>query len=288
MQITAAMVKELREKTEAGFMDCKNALVECDGDMDKAIDWLRKKGAAKAVKKAGRIAAEGLAKVVVDGNRALLVEMNCETDFAAGNVRFRELVDKAADWIFMNRPASVQEALDGGVQQMIDDATSVISEKITLRRFEFIEKSDDESFGAYTHMNSQIVSAAVVKPIDEEAAKNIAMQVAAMAPTYVSEKDIPADVYEHEKEIQKAIMDQDPSNARKPEAIQQKILEGKISKSMRELCLVDQEFFLDTSTKVGAYLKSRGVQVIRFARYKVGEGIEKKQENFAEEVAKAL
>ena len=288
MEITMAMVKELRDRTEAGFMDCKKALTECDGDMEKAIDWLRKKGASKAVNKAGRIAAEGLTKVVSEGNTALLVEVNCETDFAAGNAHFVELVDKVTEWIMANRPASVEEALEKAVQEMINDATAVISEKLTLRRFEFLEKNDDEAFGLYTHMNKQIVSAVVVKPANEEVANNISMQIAAMAPSYVSEEDIPGDFVEHEREIQKAIMDQDPSNAKKPEDIQKKILDGKVSKSLKEMCLVDQEYFLDTSKKVGQYLKEMGVEVVKFVRLKVGEGIEKKQENFAEEVANAL
>ena len=288
MEITMAMVKELREKTEAGFMDCKKALVETDGDMDAAVDWLRKKGASKAVNKAGRIAAEGLVKVVVDGNKALLVEMNCETDFAAGNVHFQELLDKTTELILEKKPATVEEALEDGVQELINDATAVISEKLTLRRFEFVEKTDEEAMGVYTHMNKQIVSCAVVSPDNQEVAVNMAMQVAAMSPVYVSEEDVPESVIAHEREIQKAIMDQDPSNANKPEAIQEKILSGKVSKSLKESCLSDQDFFLDTSKKVSAYLKENNVKVVKFLRYKVGEGIEKKQENFAEEVANAF
>ena len=286
--VTMAMVKELRERTEAGFMDCKKALTECDGDMEKAIDWLRKKGASKAVNKAGRIAAEGLAKVVVEGNDALLVEVNCETDFAAGNVHFKELVEKATAWIMANKPANVEAALTGGVQTMIDDATAVISEKLSLRRFEFVTKNDDEAFGDYTHMNDQIVSVAVVKPANKEVANNIAMQVAAMAPQYITLKDVPASAIEHEKEIQLALMEQNPAEANKPANVKEKMVAGRIEKTFKPICLDEQEFFLDTTKKVRAYLKEQGTEVVKIARFKVGEGIEKKQENFAEEVAKAL
>ncbi|MBQ1505518.1 MAG: elongation factor Ts [Erysipelotrichales bacterium] len=286
--VTMAMVKELRERTEAGFMDCKKALTECDGDMEKAIDWLRKKGASKAVNKAGRIAAEGLAKVVVEGNTALLVEVNCETDFAAGNVHFQELVDKTTAWIMEHKPATVEEALSGGVQELINDATAVISEKLSLRRFEFVTKNDDEAFGEYTHMNKQIVSVVVTKPANEEVANNMAMQVAAMAPQYVSLSDIPAEVLEHEKEIQLALMEQNPAEAAKPAAVKEKMVQGRIEKTFKPVCLDEQEFFLDTTKKCRAYLKEVGVSIVKMVRFKVGEGIEKKQENFAEEVAKAL
>ena len=191
MQVTATMVKELRDRTEAGFMDCKNALVASDGDMDKAIDWLRKKGISKAIKKEGRVAAEGIAKIIAEGNTALLVEMNSETDFAANNVHFVELVDAVSKAIFEKKPENVEAALEmkvnnGTLKDLITDATAIINEKLSLRRFQFITKADDEEFGLYTHMNKQVVAVSVVKPQDAQLAKNIAMQVASMAPTYVS------------------------------------------------------------------------------------------------------
>jgi elongation factor Ts len=293
MQVTATMVKELRDRTEAGFMDCKNALVASDGDMDKAIDWLRKKGISKAIKKEGRVAAEGIAMIISEGNTALLVEMNSETDFAANNVHFVELVDAVSKAIFEQKPESVEAALEikvdkGTLKDLITDATAIINEKLSLRRFQFVTKNDDEEFGLYTHMNKQVVAVSVVKPQDAQLAKNIAMQVASMAPTYVSEDQMPADLVEHEKEIQAALMKNDPSNANKPQAILDKMLSGKVSKSLKEMCLVDQEFIFDNSQKVGAYLKENKATVVKFARYHVGEGIEKKQENYAEEVSKVF
>ena len=291
MAITAAQVKELRELTGAGMMDCKKALTECEGDTKKAIDWLREKGIAKAAKKEGRIAAEGLAKILIEGNKAVVLEVNSETDFVAKNDRFLALLDEAAKAIFNSNAKTVEEALalptaEGTLNDSFIGAVAVIGEKITLRRFEIVEKSDDELFGSYTHQGGRIVAVTVVKgTADAQVAKNMAMQVASMNPTYVSRNEMPQDVVAHEREVQEGIMANDPSLANKPEKVKAGIIEGRVSKSLQDMCLVDQEYFLDTNLKCGQYLKENNAEVVRFVKYIVGEGIEKKQDDFAAEVA---
>lgn len=291
MAITAAQVKELRELTGAGMMDCKKALTECEGDTKKAIDWLREKGIAKAAKKEGRIAAEGLAKILIEGNKAVVLEVNSETDFVAKNDRFLALLDEAAKTIFNSNAKTVEEALalptaEGTLNDSFIGAVAVIGEKITLRRFEIVEKSDDELFGSYTHQGGRIVAVIVVKgTADAQVAKNMAMQVASMNPTYVSRNEMPQDVVAHEREVQEGIMANDPSLANKPEKVKAGIIEGRVSKSLQDMCLVDQEYFLDSSLKCGQYLKENNAEVVKFVKYIVGEGIEKKQDDFAAEVA---
>ena len=290
MAITAAQVKELRELTGAGMMDCKKALTECEGDTKKAIDWLREKGIAKAAKKEGR-AAEGLAKILIEGNKAVVLEVNSETDFVAKNDRFLALLDEAAKTIFNSNAKTVEEALalptaEGTLNDSFIGAVAVIGEKITLRRFEIVEKSDDELFGSYTHQGGRIVAVTVVKgTADAQVAKNMAMQVASMNPTYVSRNEMPQDVIAHEREVQEGIMANDPSLANKPEKVKAGIIEGRVSKSLQDMCLVDQEYFLDSSLKCGQYLKENNAEVVKFVKYIVGEGIEKKQDDFAAEVA---
>ncbi len=292
MTITAGMVKELRELTGAGMMDCKKALVETDGDVKKAIDWLREKGISKAAKKESRTAADGLSKVIVNGNKATIVELNSETDFVAKNERFLELLDHVSEAISASDPKSVEEALalkvgDKTLNDEIIEARAIIGEKISLRRFENVCKKEEELFGTYMHNGGNISVVCVVNGTqDAQVAKNMAMQIASMAPEYVSGKDLPAEIIEHERKIQTELMNNDPKNANKPEGIKAKIIEGKISKALEDICLVDQIFFLDQDKKVGAWLKEQGAQVVSFVRYKVGEGIEKKQENYAEEVAR--
>ena len=291
MAITAAQVKELRELTGAGMMDCKKALTECEGDTKKAIDWLREKGIAKAAKKEGRIAAEGLAKILIEGNKAVVLEVNSETDFVAKNDRFLALLDEAAKTIFNSSAKTVEEALalptaEGTLNDSFIGAVAVIGEKITLRRFEIVEKSDDELFGSYTHQGGRIVAVTVVKgTADAQVAKNMAMQVASMNPTYVSRDEMPQEVVAHEREVQEGIMANDPSLANKPEKVKAGIIEGRVSKSLQDMCLVDQEYFLDSSLKCGQYLKENNAEVVKFVKYIVGEGIEKKQDDFAAEVA---
>ena len=291
MAITAAQVKELRELTGAGMMDCKKALTECEGDTKKAIDWLREKGIAKAAKKEGRIAAEGLAKILIEGNKAVVLEVNSETDFVAKNDRFLALLDEAAKTIFNSNAKTVEEALalptaEGTLNDSFIAAVAIIGEKITLRRFEIVEKSDDELFGSYTHQGGRIVAVTVVKgTADAQVAKNMAMQVASMNPTYVSRNEMPQDVIAHEREVQEGIMANDPSLANKPEKVKAGIIEGRVSKSLQDMCLVDQEYFLDSNLKCGQYLKENNAEVVKFVKYIVGEGIEKKQDDFAAEVA---
>ena len=291
MAITAAQVKELRELTGAGMMDCKKALTECEGDTKKAIDWLREKGIAKAAKKEGRIAAEGLAKILIEGNKAVVLEVNSETDFVAKNDRFLALLDEAAKAIFNSNAKTVEEALalptaEGTLNDSFIGAVAVIGEKITLRRFEIVEKSDDELFGSYTHQGGRIVAVTVVKgTADAQVAKNMAMQVASMNPTYVSRNEMPQDVVAHEREVQEGIMANDASLANKPEKVKAGIIEGRVSKSLQDMCLVDQEYFLDSNLKCGQYLKENNAEVVKFVKYIVGEGIEKKQDDFAAEVA---
>ena len=291
MAITAAQVKELRELTGAGMMDCKKALTECEGDIKKAIDWLREKGIAKAAKKEGRIAAEGLAKILIEGNKAVVLEVNSETDFVAKNDRFLALLDEAAKTIFNSDAKTVEEALalptaEGTLNDSFIGAVAVIGEKITLRRFEIVEKSDDELFGSYTHQGGRIVAVTVVKgTADAQVAKNMAMQVASMNPTYVSRNEMPQDVVAHEREVQEGIMANDPSLANKPEKVKAGIIEGRVSKALQDMCLVDQEYFLDSNLKCGQYLKENNAEVVKFVKYIVGEGIEKKQDDFAAEVA---
>ncbi|MBD5424168.1 MAG: elongation factor Ts [Allobaculum sp.] len=290
MAITAKQVKELRERTAAGMMDCKKALTATDGDMEKAIDWLRENGLAKSAKKAGRVAAEGLTRVAVDGNTAVIFEVNSETDFVSKNDQFLELLDTIQAALAANQPATVEEALQielpsGTINDLILSATATIGEKIMLRRLAIVNKTDDQTFGAYMHNKGAISALVVLNGASAEVAKNIAMQVASMRPLYVSQSDIPADVIAHETEVQKKIMAEDPKLAGKPEKMIEGILKGKVSKHFQEECLLDQEYFLESKKKVSAYLKENGASVVEFIRFQVGEGIEKKEEDFAAEVA---
>ena len=254
MAIKASQVKELREKTGAGMMDCKKALTETDGDVAKAIDWLREKGIAKSAKKAGRIAAEGLTRVATDGNTGVVFEVNSETDFVAKNEQFLHLLDVIEKAMLAAKPASTEEALavetaEGTVNDLIVNATATIGEKISFRRVAVVEKADDEVFGSYMHMGGTISALAVVKG-DATVAKNIAMQVASMNPVYATEADIPADAFEHEKQLQMQMMKEDPKMAGKPEKVLENILKGKVKKHFKDQCLADQEFFLDTKKSV--------------------------------------
>lgn len=289
MAIKASQVKELREKTGAGMMDCKKALTETDGDVAKAIDWLREKGIAKSAKKAGRIAAEGLTRVATDGNTGVVFEVNSETDFVAKNEQFLHLLDVIEKAMLAAKPASTEEALavetaEGTVNDLIVNATATIGEKISFRRVAVVEKADDEVFGSYMHMGGTISALAVVKGV-ATVAKNIAMQVASMNPVYATEADIPADAFEHEKQLQMQMMKEDPKMAGKPEKVLENILKGKVKKHFKDQCLADQEFFLDTKKSVTQYLKEEKAEVKSFVRFQVGEGMEKKEEDFAAEVA---
>lgn len=293
MPISAAQVKELREKTGAGMLDCKNALTETDGDMEKAIDWLREKGIAKSIKKASRVAAEGLSKVVIDGNSAVIVEINSETDFVSKNEQFLKLLDDAANTILKGNPADNDAALAlstsaGTLNDEFVNATATIGEKIVLRRFEVLNKNDDQIFGEYTHMGGSKTALVLLNGGDDELAHYIAMQIASMSPSYVSADEMPADIVERERKVQTEIVKNDEKFAGKPEQVINGAIEGKVSKALKEMCLVDQEYFLDSSKKVSQVLKEHNAEVVKFVRYAVGEGIEKREENFAEEVAKQM
>ncbi|MBR6136734.1 MAG: elongation factor Ts [Bacilli bacterium] len=288
---SASDVKELREKTGAGMMDCKKALEACEGNQDKAVDWLREKGIAKAAKKESRIAAEGITESNENGNEAIIFEVNCETDFVTKNEKFHALVKELKDTLMNAKCNNTEEALevklsDGKtVQERIVEETATIGEKISFRRFARVTKNDDEVFGIYSHMGGKITSIVVVKGANAEVAKDVAMQAAAMSPIAVNRDNVPADVVEHEKEMIKAEMKNDEKNASKPEEILDKMATGKLGKFFKENCLVEQDFIKDSSTTVEKYVKENGGEVLSMVRYAVGEGIEKRVENFAEEVA---
>lgn len=290
MAITAAQVKELRDKTSVGMMDAKKALVEADGDLDKAIDLLREKGMAKAAKKGDRIAAEGMTYVAVKGNKAAIIELNSETDFVAGNAEFNDLLKTVANTIVENSPADVEAALALEVEagqtlnEKIIGTTQITGEKITLRRFTVVEKADSENFGAYSHLAGSISALVVVEGASEEAAKDIAMHVAAIAPQYVSDADVPAEVVEKEKAVQLASEDL----AGKPDNIKEKMVDGRIKKFLAEISLLDQAFVKNGDQTVAEFIASQNGSVKSFVRYQVGDGIEKKVTDLAEEVAKQL
>ena len=283
--ISASLVKELRESTGAGMLDCKKALEATNGDIDAAVDWLREKGISKAAKKADRIAAEGVAAIVTEGNVAAIVEVNSETDFVAKNAEFTDMVNEIASVIIKNDANTVEEVLKlessvGTIEDLIIAKTSKIGEKLSLRRFAKVVKNDNDNFGAYIHMGGKIAVLTVVENASEEVAKNISMHAAAMRPLYVRKSDVPAEVVEKEKEVQKEIA----MNEGKPAEIAEKMVMGRIQKFFKEICLEDQEFIKDGSVDVKTYIKNNGGKLVKMVRYEVGEGIEKRQENFAEEV----
>ncbi|MEH6946383.1 translation elongation factor Ts [Bacillus sp. JJ634] len=287
MAITAQLVKELREKTGAGMMDCKKALVETDGDMEKAIDFLREKGIAKAAKKGDRIAAEGLTSILVEGNKAVILEVNSETDFVAKNEGFQTLVKELANHILVNNPESVEAALEqtmengAKVADHINAAIATIGEKLSLRRFEVVTKTDSDAFGAYLHMGGRISVLSVLEgTTDEEAAKDVSMHIAAINPKYVSRDQVDASELEREREV----LTQQALNEGKPEKIVAKMVEGRINKFYEEICVNEQAFVKNPDVKVGQFVESKGGKIQSFIRFEVGEGIEKREDNFAEEV----
>jgi elongation factor Ts len=288
MAVNAKMVKELREKTGAGMMDCKKALTEADGDMGKAGELLREKGIAKAAKKADRVAAEGLTHIKADGNIAVIVEVNSETDFVAKNESFKTLIEKLARHLIDNKPADVEETLSQTLEgtgqtarEYINETTAKIGEKISFRRFEIVEKEAGDSFGAYLHMGGRIGVLTLLEGEGKEnIAKDVAMHVAAVNPRYISQDAIPEEEIEREKEL----LTQQALNEGKPEKIVEKMVQGRLNKFFEEICLLDQAFIKDTDQKVGKFVKSEGASVKGFVRYEVGEGLEKRDDNFAEEV----
>ena len=284
-QITAAMVKELRETTGAGMMDCKKALSAMDGDKEKAIDWLREKGISKAEKKAGRVAAEGAVFACVDGSVGVILELNCETDFAAGNEQFRTLGDKILAHIAKTNPTDLDALLSsdlGGkkVSDLVTEATATIGEKISLRRFVRYESAG--RIGSYIHMGGKIGVLVDLSGGDEALAKDVAMHIAASNPQAIDRAGVDASAIEHEKEVlRKQALEEG-----KPEKIVDKMVEGRINKFYKEVCLVEQEFVKDPDKKISDVLGGNAVKA--FTRYQLGEGIEKKQEDFAAEVQAQL
>ena len=287
--ISASMVKELRETTGAGMLDCKKALEATNGDMEEAITWLREKGISKAAKKASRIAAEGLAVAKIDGNKAVVVEVNSETDFVAKNEEFQSLVNIIANTVLNSDVSTVEEANklthDGKtIEELVVEKTATIGEKLSFRRFEILTKEDNQVFGTYSHMGGKIVALTLLDGSDEELAKDVAMQVAAMRPLYLDRDSVPADVLDKEKTILKEQAENEGLDPNKIEMI----VNGRINKYYEEVCLVDQGFIKENKMKVNKYVESKNSKIISFVRYEVGEGMEKREENFADEVMKQI
>ena len=287
--ITANMVKELREQTGAGMLDCKKALTETNGNMEEAVTWLREKGISKAAKKQTRIAAEGLALAKVEGNKAVIVEVNSETDFVSKNPEFIGLVNDIATAILGSNVSTVEEAnkleVNGtSIENMIVDKTATIGEKLSFRRFELVEKQDNQVFGTYSHMGGKIVTLAVLEGTDTEVAKDVAMQIAAMRPLYLDKDSVPSERVEKERAILTEQAENEGLDANKLPMI----VNGRLNKFYEEVCLLDQGFVKENKMKVSKYVESKGMKVLSFVRYEVGEGMEKREENFADEVAKQI
>ena len=309
MAITAAMVKELREMTGVGMMDCKKALTETDGDMEKAVEMLREKGLAASAKKAGRIASEGMVEIHLseDNKSGAIVEVNSETDFVAKNQVFRDYVaavaKQASETSAKDMDAFFEEkwAVDPQytVKEALSQQVAVIGENLNIRRFEKYEKAQAGKLVSYVHGGGRIgvlIELACEKECDElvELGKNVAMQIAALKPQFITEKDVPADFIKKETEILTAQAKNDPKNANKPDNIIAKMIEGRLKKELKEFCLVDQPYVKDGDLTVQKYIDSvakeigADIQIVRYVRFETGEGLEKKDENFAEEVAKAM
>lgn len=287
--ISASMVKELRETSGAGMLDCKKALEATNGNMDEAINWLREKGISKAAKKASRIAAEGLGLVKIDGNNAVVVEVNSETDFVAKNEEFKKLVDDIADIVLKEKPSTVEDALvlevnGKTVNDLISEKVATIGEKLTLRRFEIVGKEDGQVFGTYSHMGGKIVTLSVMEGDDAELAKDIAMQAAAMRPLYLTRDEVPQSEIDKEREV----LTEQAENEGLDEKKLPMIVNGRLNKYYEEICLIDQMFIKENKMKVSKYVESKKSKIVKFVRYEVGEGIEKREENFADEVMKQV
>ena len=293
MEITASLVKELREKTGAGIMDCKKVLVETEGDIEKASELLRERGISKAAKKSGRIAAEGVVQAIVseDGKVGAIVEVNSETDFVAKNAEFQNFVSDVAKQIIEKNPANVEELLaqesithpGKDVKSVLIEKIATIGENINIRRFERYT-SEDGLIAKYIHGDGKIAVLVNTKNADSTLAKDICMQIAAARPEFINRESVPAERVDKEMEILKA----QAMNEGKPAAIAEKVVLGRIGKFYGEICLVEQPFVKNPDQKVGDLLKASNAEVLQFVRYEKGEGIEKKEENFAEEVMKQI
>ena len=287
--ITANMVKELRELTGAGMLDCKKALTETSGNIEEAVTWLREKGISKAAKKAERIAAEGLTEAESVDNSAVILEVNSETDFVAKNPEFTSLVDKIATTILESKVTTMEEALklpvDGStIEDLVVEKTATIGEKLSFRKFSLITKEDNQVFGTYSHMGGKIVTLAVLEGNDKDVAKDVAMQIAAMHPLYLDKESVPAERVEKERTILTEQAENEGLDSNKLPMI----VNGRLNKFYEEVCLLEQGFIKENKMKVSKFVESKNMKVLSFVRYEVGEGLEKKEENFADEVAKQI
>ena len=285
--MSAAQVKELRERTGAGILDCKKALEEANGDIEKAVDILRQKGIAKAQKKQSRIAAEGLTAIYEKENKAVILEVNSETDFVSKNDKFKDLIANIGNTVLNSNAKTLEEAMelkynDGTINDYIIAETAVIGEKLSFRRFELVEKADDENFGIYIHLGGKISTLTVVKGGDKALAKSLAMQITAMNPKYMTEEEVPEEV----KAREMSVIKEQIANEKKDVTaeVAEKMANGRLNKFFKEICLLDQEYIDDSKKNVKTFLEENKMEVLSYIRYEVGEGIEKKVDNFAEEV----
>ena len=282
-------VRTLRDKTGAGVLDCKKALEATNGNMDAAVDYLREKGISKAAKKESRIAAEGTSEIFIDGNNAVILEVNSETDFVAKNEEFKKFVTAVGEALLKAKVTTMEEALEvkagkETIKELNVNLVAKLGEKISFRRFEFVTKEDNEVFGAYTHMGGKISTLTVLEGANEEVARDVSMHVTAQRPLYITRDEVPEEVINHEKEI---IKEQAINEGKKPE-IAEKMVNGRINKYYSEVCLLEQEYVKDPDKTVEQYVKENGGTVKKMVRFEVGEGIEKRNENFAEEVQKQI
>jgi elongation factor Ts len=286
MAVTAQLVKELREKTGAGMLDCKKALEATDGNIEEAITWLREKGIAKAAKKASRVAAEGLCNVAIKGNKAVIYEVNSETDFVSKNAQFLELLNTIGNALLESDSDDYENIVYNGetIANILISATATIGEKISLRRVTRVTKADNENFGAYKHAGGRIAVLTLIEGGSEEVAKDIAMHVAAINPKYLAQENVPAEEIEKEKAIQIAEMKNDPKMANKPDNELENIVKGKLGKFLKEICLLDQPFVKDPNLTVDQFAKSQKCSIKKYIRLEVGEGIEKVETDFVAEV----
>lgn len=287
--ITASMVKELRELTGAGMLDCKKALEETNGNIEQASTWLREKGISKAAKKESRIATEGLVNILIKENKAAIIEVNSETDFVAKNDEFKDLISTISNLLIDNDVDSIEEALklstsEGTLNDTITNKIAKIGEKISFRRFEILNKNDNELFGSYIHMGGKIGVLTILEGGNEEVAKDVCMHAAAMRPKYLSIDSVPKEDLDKEREVQKQVA----INEGKPADIAIKMVEGRIKKYYKEVCLEEQPFIKNDEMSVSEYVKSNGGKIKSMIRYEVGEGMQKREENFAEEVEKQI
>jgi len=287
MAITTADIKKLREMTNAGILDCKKALQETDGDMDKAVEYLREKGIASADKKAGRTAAEGLVAFKTVDDTAAILEVNCETDFVARNENFKVVVDALADHVLAENPADVEEALsqtlkaeDKTVEKYLKESIAKIGENISFRRFQIFEKNAEEIFGTYLHMGGNIGVLVQLQGGNEDLARDIAMHIAAVKPNYLSKEDVPSEDLDKEREI----LTKQALAEGKPEHIVEKMVEGRLGKFYTLNCLLEQEFVKDSDTTIQQLVDQNDASIVNYVRYEVGEGIEVEETDFAAEV----